>query len=81
MKNKPSVLIVDDAQHDRFLLQGHLHDWGYASLPAESGAEALELLKAHAVDLIVSDQVMDGMDGMERRNSIDRWMKLSTLPP
>ncbi len=63
--NTATILIVDDNQSDLFLLQEYLEEWGYTPLPAQSGAEALELFKSHAVDLIVSDLQMDEMDGIE----------------
>lgn len=38
---------------------------GYASLLANSGEEALRLLRREAVDAVVLDVMMPGMDGME----------------
>ena len=61
----PTILIVDDAQHEIFLLAGHLEEWGYRSLSACNGVAALDVLRNCAADLIVSDQEMDGMNGIE----------------
>ena len=63
--NTTTILIADDNQSDLFFLQGHLEEWGYTTLAAHDGVEALQLFSSHAVDLIVSDREMDEMDGIE----------------
>jgi len=65
MKNTPVILIVDDTRSELFLLEGHLQAWGYATLSANNARNALELFRNHRVDLVISDQQMDGMDGLE----------------
>ena len=58
------VLFVDDEPRIlttmRMLFRGR-----HETMMAESGAQALDLLKTHAVDVIVSDQRMPGMTGIE----------------
>src|SRR4030042_2591108 len=78
MRTKPTILIVDDNRSDLFLLEEHLKEWGYTPLAVSSGVAALERLKTQAVDLIISDQRMDGMDGIE----LLQWVKQAhpTLP-
>lgn len=65
MAVKQTVLIVDDEKSARFFLDMHLVQWGYATLQAASGAEALQILDEHNVDIILSDQVMPNMDGLQ----------------
>ena len=60
-----TVLVVDDSRAQRGLLARYLAKWGYRVLEADSGASALELCKSDAPDLIVSDWMMPGMDGLE----------------
>lgn len=60
-----TVLVVDDSRAQRGLLARYLAKWGYHVLEADSGASALELCKSNAPDLIVSDWMMPGMDGLE----------------
>lgn len=60
-----NILIVDDTRGALFLLKSHLEKWGYSPLTSSTGADALRLLKENEVDLIISDQVMPGMDGIE----------------
>jgi PAS domain S-box-containing protein len=62
---KPCVLLVDDDAVVRDVLTLSLEDAGYAVLPADSGAAALNRLAAgEHVDIIVSDLTMPGMDGL-----------------
>jgi len=63
MKEKPLILVVDDQPQNIELLEAFLVPQGYAVVSAESGAEALERLAAEAVDLVLLDVVMPGMDG------------------
>ena len=60
-----TILVVDDRQNSRFLLDVQLKNWGFAPLLAASGAQALEILAGRPVDLIISDLVMPVMDGMQ----------------
>jgi len=60
-----TVLIVDDDENTRFGLGHSLRGRGYKLLFAEGGAAALELLKAEPVDVVISDQNMPGMTGLE----------------
>lgn len=62
MKHK--ILIVDDESGNLRLLT-RLFRTEYEVLTAESGIEALELLDLHDVALIISDQRMPGMTGID----------------
>ena len=62
------VLIVDDDPVQRRLLDGTLSKFGYKTLLADSGQEALEQLTgndAHRITCVILDLVMPEMDGME----------------
>ena len=59
------LLLVDDDAIVRDVMAEQMQAAGYAVLTAASGAEALALLDAgEAVDLVVSDLSMPGMDGL-----------------
>jgi CheY-like chemotaxis protein len=60
-----SVLVVDD--HESFLsfIQHGLTRHGYRPVTATSGAEALRLLAAEPIEIVVTDVIMPGMDGIE----------------
>lgn len=65
MKSSVSVLIVDDEQMMRNLLEKILAREGYKIHTVENGVAALEYLKDHHVDMIISDMKMPRMDGFE----------------
>lgn len=60
-----SVLVVDDSRAQRMLLRHHLQRWGYSTVEASSGNAAISLCETCHFDLILSDWVMPGMNGLE----------------
>jgi DNA-binding NtrC family response regulator len=58
------IMIVDDEAANLRLLE-RLFRNDYAVITAESGAEALQLLAQHDVALLITDQRMPGMTGIE----------------
>ena len=65
MKNTISILIVDDQEMMRGLIEKILGREGYQILTAEDGVHALEILKDKKVNLIISDLKMPRMGGFE----------------
>jgi CheY-like chemotaxis protein len=59
------VLIVDDEAGIRELICSVLAMKGYETLEAKNGLQALELARQCPCDLIITDQVMPGMNGLE----------------
>lgn len=59
------VLIVDDDELVRMTLSVLIGSFGYHCLVAGDGIEAIAVLKSTAVDLVFSDIVMPGMDGLQ----------------
>lgn len=59
------ILIVDDELEHREVLQMIVEDNGYAAETAASGMEALEKLKNGSFQLVITDLIMEGMDGIE----------------
>jgi diguanylate cyclase (GGDEF)-like protein/PAS domain S-box-containing protein len=60
-----TLLLVDDEPNVIASLKRLLRSDGYEILTASSGAEGLELLARQPVDIIVSDQRMPGMTGVQ----------------
>ncbi len=60
-----TILIVDDVQANRTLIQGFLQDYGFHLLTAENGKEALAVTEASNPDLILMDMKMPVMDGYD----------------
>ena len=63
--NRPCVLIVDDDPGTLASLSRAFALEGYTAVTASSAARALERLQQEPVDVILSDVVMPGMDGIE----------------
>jgi two-component system nitrogen regulation response regulator NtrX len=61
---KPSILIVDDEPGVRSALSGVLGDEGYAVEAVSSGEACLDRLTRGAVDLILLDVWLPGIDGL-----------------
>ena len=64
MKNI-SVLLVDDDKGILNSLKRLFIDEGYVLYTAQSGEEGLKILEKEKIDLIISDQKMPGMNGLE----------------
>lgn len=65
--SRECVLVVDDEPSVRSLVKTILSKAGFAVVEAEGGLEAWSLLKEEPdgkVDLVVTDILMDGMDGV-----------------
>jgi two-component system chemotaxis response regulator CheY len=59
------ILIADDEPTTLLVLETALQELGHDCLTAADGLEAWSLLQTSAVDVIISDWVMPGMDGVE----------------
>lgn len=69
-----TLLLVDDEANILSSLRRLFRPEGYRVLTAESGDEALELLAAEPVDLILSDMRMPGMTGAQLlAAAFERW--------
>jgi CheY-like chemotaxis protein len=67
-----TVLVADDEEGIRTLFQETLAEAGYEVLLASSGDEVIALLKSRAVDLVVTDLVMPGQDGIDTIRTVRR---------
>jgi adenylate cyclase len=65
MKKPPQILIVDDNETNRDILDARLRTHGYDLLQAADGEEALTVARAHLPDLILLDVMMPKLDGFE----------------
>ena len=69
-----SILIVDDHEDNVELLRARLEAWGYRTITASDGSEALRAVYETKPDLILLDVMMPEVDGLEvaRRIRADR---------
>ena len=59
------ILVVDDIEANRRLLQAKLEAQYYTVIQAENGPQALEVARKELPDIILLDVMMPGMDGYE----------------
>jgi len=64
-QRKPVILAVDDEENPLALRKLILQRAGYEVVTATSVKQALQVLAAHPVDLVLSDQLMPGGTGTE----------------
>ena len=65
MTDPRTVLLVDDDQSFRRVMEYQLHEDGYRVLTAANVAAALQHFKAETIDVVMTDVKMPGADGME----------------
>jgi adenylate cyclase len=65
MHDPPRILIVDDNEANRDILDARLKVHGYDLLQAADGEEALDAARQHLPDLILLDVMMPKLDGFE----------------
>jgi PAS domain S-box-containing protein len=59
------ILLVEDADHVRYFARQILEDLDSIVVEAPNGIEALQLLEGQQFDIVFSDIVMPGIDGLE----------------
>ncbi len=58
------ILIVDDEEHIRSLMESYLTKQGFTTYLAQNGEEAFEIITIKKPDLIFLDIQLPGMDGV-----------------
>ncbi|QKF78187.1 transporter substrate-binding domain-containing protein [Arcobacter defluvii] len=77
---KAQILVVDDVEENRKLVQASLKDYDIDLIMANNGQEALDKLKNINVDLILMDLRMPIMDGYEAAVIIKNDERLKNIP-
>ena len=69
---RPTILLVEDNEDIRDLLEQVLSGEGYQVLVAQDAHEALQISRAYpsAIDLLIADIILPGMDGYTIAESI-----------
>ncbi|MBT8387865.1 MAG: sigma-54 dependent transcriptional regulator [Ignavibacteria bacterium] len=60
-----NLLIIDDEQSQRELLEGYLKKKGFNVYTADSGSEGIKIVNENSIDIIFSDYKMPEMTGLE----------------
>ena len=74
------ILVVDDDEDSRIVLETALNGAGYAVCSAKNGAQALEMARRSPPDMIVSDILMPEMDGYALCRAVKGDKRLRGIP-
>jgi two-component system phosphate regulon response regulator PhoB len=77
---KATVLIVDDEEDIRELVELNLVQEGYGILSCETGEQALEIASSKLPDLIILDLMLPGIDGLEVCKQLKSNIKTENIP-
>ena len=64
------ILVVDDEPAQRELVCGFLRKQGLEAIPAESGEQGLEIFRQQPFDLLLTDQKMPKLSGLDLLKSV-----------
>jgi K+-sensing histidine kinase KdpD len=74
------ILVIDDEDMLRQTVADVLRQSGYFVLEAENGEKGVELAQTQLVDLIISDIMMDKMDGFKVMEKVRADQATNTIP-
>ena len=77
---KEAVLVVEDDEHIRELLEYNLTKEGYRVTAVETGEEGLKAARAKLPDLVLLDLMLPEMDGLEVCRALRRDAKTQHVP-
>jgi CheY-like chemotaxis protein len=72
MKPKKTILCVDDNEQALSIRKIMLETRGYRVLACHGGAQALEAFRGGGIDLVLTDLIMPGVDGLRLIEEIKR---------
>lgn len=75
-----TILVVDDNPENCDVLVRRLTSEGYATYTADNGHDALTMLLAHQIDLVLLDVIMPDFDGHQVLNAIKQDPLLRHIP-
>jgi adenylate cyclase len=76
----PLILVVDDNEMNRDMLQRRLERQNYQAVSAENGERALQMLREQAFDLVLLDVQMPKMNGYEVLEAVKSDHALKNTP-
>lgn len=73
LKSQPRLLVIDDDEAHREGMALLLEDEGYLVDQAEGAEQAMQLIRNHSYDLVITDYKMQKIDGMELLKMINDY--------
>lgn len=80
LNRQRTVLIVDDVEDNRVLLQRSLRSGGYRTVEAPDGRQALAIIQDSPPDIVLLDWMMPGLSGLETLKAIREFHDANHLP-
>lgn len=74
------ILVVDDQYTNQYLLEKLLTGYGFEVILAKDGIDALEKVRVHFIDLIISDILLPRMDGFQLCKEIKLHPDFNHIP-
>lgn len=74
------ILIIEDEEAIRFILEKRLSDAGYLVISAENGLEGLNKARKENPDLILLDLMLPGIDGYQVCSILKRDRRYTHIP-
>ena len=74
------ILIVDDAEMNRMVMEAYFEGTPHRLTMAESGEEGLRLFQSSAFDVVLMDVHMPGMDGYTAARAMRAWERAHGRP-
>lgn len=78
--NRPHVLVVDDVEDNRVVLERYLTNAGYAVTSCHDGLAALSSLSRRVPDIVLLDWMMPGLSGLETLRAMRETYDSVCLP-
>lgn len=75
-----SILVIEDSEADRVLIQRTLERKNYSVIIAHDGESGLKLVHEQKIDLIILDYLLPGMNGIEICKIIKRSKESRNIP-
>lgn len=79
-RKRPTILVVDDSEHDREIYGRMLHYNGFDVVFAASGAAAMRLAPRVKADLVLLDLGLPDMSGLALLSGLRRFPGLGNVP-
>lgn len=77
---KKTILVVDDFENTRFVIEFTLKNAGFEVLKASDGKEATKFLDGRKLDLVITDYNMPNMNGLELTQYIRNVEQYQFIP-
>jgi len=75
-----TIMIVDDEPDLTRLVAYHLKQEGFVPVCASNGSEALKVIAAQAISLVILDVMMPGVDGLDVCKQLRSHVETASLP-